>query len=107
MPGVRDEGLLESALERPRQKWNYDKDVDIAALAAAYAFGVVKNHGFVDGNKRAAFMAAYSFLGINGHDFDADETEVVTTIEWAAAGRISESELAAWFRKGMVRSQSA
>jgi len=99
---VRDEGLLESALNRPRQKWHYDKEIDIAALAAAYTFGIAKNHGFVDGNKRAAFMTAYSFLGMNGHDFDAAETEVVTTIEWVAAGQLTEAELAEWFRKGIV-----
>ena len=101
MPGVRDEGMLDSALNRPRQKWNYDNEVDIAALAAAYTFGIAKNHGFVDGNKRAAFMTAYSFLGMNGHDFDAAETEVVTTIESVAAGRLTEAELGVWFRKNI------
>lgn len=102
MPGVRDEDLIESALSRPRQKWHYDENMDIAMLAAAYTFGIAKNRGFVDGNKRAAFMTAYSFLGMNGHDFDAAETEVVTTIEWAAEGQLTEVELAEWFRKGIV-----
>jgi len=102
MPGVRDEGLLGSALNRPRQKWHYNPEIDISALAAAYTFGIAKNHGFVDGNKRAAFMTAYSFLGMNGHDFDAAETEVVTIIEWVAAGQLTEAELAEWFRKGIV-----
>jgi death-on-curing protein len=76
--------------------------VDIAALAAAYTFGIAKNHGFVDGNKRAAFMTAYSFLGMNGKDFDATETDVVSTIEGVAAGRVTESELADWYRKGLT-----
>lgn len=99
--GVRDEGLIESALARPRQKWNYDNAVDLATLAAAYAFGLTKNHGFVDGNKRVAFMAAYSFLGLNGYDFDAPEPDVVTTIERVAAGRLSEPKLAEWFRAAL------
>jgi len=100
-PGVRDEGLIESALARPRQKWNYDATTDIATLAAACAFGIAKNHGFIDGNKRAAFMTAYSFLGLNGYDFDAAETEVVATIERLAAGAVTEARLAEWFRKGL------
>ena len=99
---MRDEGLLESALNRPRQKWHYDNEIDPAALAAAYTFGIVKPHGFVDGNKRAAFMSAYSFLGMNGHDFNAEEAEVVTTIEWVAAGKLTEAELTEWYRKGIV-----
>lgn len=99
---MRDEDLIESALSRLRQKWHYDENTDIAMLAAAYTFGIAKNHGFVDGNKRAAFMTAYSFLGMNGHDFDAAEIEVVTTIEWVATGQLTEAELAEWFRKGIV-----
>ena len=99
---MRDEDLIESALSRPRQKWHCDENTDITMLAAAYTFGIAKNHGFVDGNKRAAFMTAYSFLGMNGHDFDAAETEVATTIEWVAAGQLTEAELAEWFRKGIV-----
>lgn len=99
---MRDEGLLESALSRPRQKWHYNANTDFATLAAAYAFGIARNHGFVDGDKRAAFMAAYSFLGMNGCDFDAAETDVVSTIERVAAGEVTETELADWFRKGIV-----
>ena len=67
-PGTRDEGLLESALARPQHKFAYAKRPDLATLAAAYAFGLARNHGYVDGNKRTAFMAAYVFLGLNGHD---------------------------------------
>ena len=100
-PGARDEGLLESALARPQHKWAYAAAPDLAILAAAYAFGLAKNHGYVDGNKRVAFMAAYVFLGLNGKDFDADEPDVVGTMERVADGRLSESGLASWFRAGI------
>jgi death-on-curing protein len=101
-PGVRDEGLLESALARPRQKWEYADKPDLAALAAAYAFGIAKNHGYVDGNKRAAFMAAYVFLGLNGHDLAVAELDVVATVEGVAAGTLAEARLADWFRAVMI-----
>lgn len=97
-PGIRDEGLLESALGRAQHKFGYEDRPDLATLAAAYAFGLVKNHGYVDGNKRAAFMAAYVFLGLNDHDVDAEEPDVVTTMDRVAAGRLSESGLADWLR---------
>lgn len=97
-PGVRDESALESALARAQQKFVYEEKPDWATLAAAYAFGLAKNHGFVDGNKRVAFMAAYVFLGLNGHDLDASEPEVAATIEGVAAGTVTEARLAKWFR---------
>jgi death on curing protein len=97
-PGVRDEGLLESALARPQQKWAYAKPPDLATPAAAYAFGLAKNHGYVDGNKRVAFMAAYVFLGLNGKDLDAAEPDVATVMNRLAAGRTTETALADWFR---------
>ena len=97
-PGVRDEGALESALARPRQKFGYGAKLDWGTLAAAYAFGLAKNHGFVDGNKRVAFMAAYVFLGLNGYDLEVSEPEVAATIEAVAAGRVTEARLATWFR---------
>ena len=99
LAGVRDDGLLESALARPRHKFVYATKPDFGALAAAYAFGLARNHGFVDGNKRVAFMAAYVFLGLNGQEIEATEPEVVTAMEGVAAGRISEASLAAWIRK--------
>ena len=99
--GVRDEGLLESALARPQQKWTYADKPDLATLAAAYVFGLVKNHGYIDGNKRVGFMAAYVFLGLNGHDLELDEAEVAATIERAAAGRIGENALADWLRENL------
>ena len=98
LPGVRDEGLLESALARPQQKWAYAESPDLATLAAAYTFGLAKNHGYMDGNKRVAFMAAYVFLGLNGKDFDAAEADVASTMERVAAGGLSEPALVAWFR---------
>lgn len=96
--GVRDEGLIESALARPRNRWGYDPGVEPAELAAAYGFGLAKNHGFVDGNKRAAFMAMYVFLGMNGLELDAPEPEVVRVMEGVAGGAVSEDELAGWIR---------
>ncbi|MGK2962863.1 MAG: type II toxin-antitoxin system death-on-curing family toxin [Gemmatimonadaceae bacterium] len=100
-PGTRDENLMEAALARPRHKWSYATSPDFATLAAAYAFGLAKNHGFIDGNKRTAFMAAYSFLGLNGFDFEAEEAGVVQTMEQLAAGKLSERQLAAWFQRGL------
>ncbi len=99
LAGVRDEGLLESALARPRHKFACAAKSDLAALAAAYILGLAKNHGCIDGNKRVAFMAAYVFLGLNGYEIEAAEPEVVTTMQDLAAGRMSEASLAAWVRK--------
>lgn len=96
--GVRDEGLLDSALARARNKFEYSPDADLADLAAACAYGIARNHPFVDGNKRSAFMATYVFAGLNDHEFDADEADVVVTIERLAAGRVTESQFAAWIR---------
>jgi death-on-curing protein len=101
--GVRDDGLLESALARPQQRWAYAEKSDLATLAAAYVFGLVKNHGYVDGNKRGSFMAAYVFLSMNGYDVDLDEADMAVTIERAAAGRITEVALAEWFREHLKR----
>lgn len=98
-PGIRDEGLIESALARPQHKFAYAERADLATLAAAYAFGLAKNHGFVDGNKRAAFMGAYVFLGLNGQDLEAAEPDVVTTMERVADGRLTEAGLASWIRE--------
>jgi death on curing protein len=97
LAGVRDEGLLESALNRPRQLLAYGEP-DLFDLAAAYALGIVKNHPFLDGNKRAGFMAAYTFLGVNGVDFQAPEEEVVLQTLGLAAGAISEKAYAKWLR---------
>ena len=100
-PGVRDDGMLESALARPRHKVAYTVLPDLATLAAAYAFGLARNHGYVDGNKRTAFIAAYVFLGLNGFDLEAEEPDVVTTMERVADGRLTEKRLADWIRAHM------
>ena len=97
--GVREEGLIESALDRPHNKWAYEEDVDLADLAAAYGYGLVTNHGFVDGNKRVAFMAFYTFLGINDHDLDVAEPEVVRAMLDLAASRLDELQFADWIRE--------
>ena len=96
--GLRDRGLLESALERSRNRFRYDPDTDLPALAAAYGFGLSNNHPFLDGNKRVAFQAMYLFLGLNGFRIEAPEEEVVTTILSLASGDLDEPGLAAWLR---------
>lgn len=89
--------MLESALDRPRNRWAYE-GADIAQLAAAYAFGVARNHPFIDGNKRAAFLACVVFLDINGVDFFAPEPEVVVAMLKLAAGEMEEDGFARWIR---------
>jgi death-on-curing protein len=97
--GVRDDGLLASALDRPRDKAAYDPEVDAAGLAAAYAFGIARNHPFVDGNKRTAFVAARLFLDLNGFEYEAEEAESLIVFLALAAGEIGEKALADWLRK--------
>jgi death-on-curing protein len=99
LPGVRDENVLESALARARQKSHYSERPDVPTLAAAYAFGLVQNHPYRDGNKRVGFLAMVTFLGVNGHDFSATEAEVVTEILALAHGADSEVALADWIRQ--------
>ena len=95
--GIRDEGALESALGRPMNRAAYG-EVDLAELAAAYAFGIAKNHPFIDGNKRAALLALVTFLGLNGIDFLVDEAEAVIMIRGLAAGDVDESGFTRWIR---------
>jgi len=95
--GMRDLALLESALARPLNKFAYG-ETDIAALAAAYAFGIARNHLFVDGNKRAAFGAMIVFLGLNGIDLDVPPEDATAIILEVAAGEINEDGLARWLR---------
>lgn len=99
LPGIRDENLLESALARAKQKWHYTERTDLPLLAAAYAFALVTNHPYRDGNKRIGFLAMVTFLGINGHDFEADEAEIIAEFMALADGRISEEALADWIRQ--------
>lgn len=98
LPGIRDETVLESALARPQQKWHYAEKTDIATLAGAYGFGLVKNHPYRDGNKRIGFLAIVTFLGMNGYDFEATDAELIAEILALADGRVSEGELVAWIR---------
>jgi death-on-curing protein len=95
--GIREVGLLESALARPVNKSAYGES-DLAALAAAYAFGLARNHPFVDGNKRAAFGSIIVFLGLNGIDFDVPPEQATAIILGLAAGEVSEESLARWIR---------
>ncbi len=99
LPGVRDESVLESALARPQQKWLYAEDPDLASFAAAYGFGLVKNHPYRDGNKRIGLLAMATFLGINGYELKATDADVVTEILTLADNRVSEEELAGWIRR--------
>jgi death-on-curing protein len=96
-PGIRDEGMLESALARPRHKREYE-DPDLCALAAAYAFGFAKNHAFVDGNKRAGLLAAGLFLLMNGRRLEASQPETVAAMLALADSTWSEEDFAAWLR---------
>jgi death on curing protein len=95
--GLRDEGMLRSALERPVNKWRYEQS-ELAELASAYAFGLAKNHAFVDGNKRIAFMAMMIFLRRNGVDFQPDPAHATAMILALAAGEVSEESLTRWIR---------
>jgi death-on-curing protein len=97
--GVRDDGAIESALARPRNHWECTEDHDIAGLAAAYAYGLARSHGYSDGNKRIGFMAMAIFLDLNGWSMEADEPEVVPVMLGVAAGEIDEETLAAWIRE--------
>jgi death-on-curing protein len=93
--GLRDAGALESALARPLNRYHYG-NTELASLAAAYGFGLSRNHAFVDGNKRTAFLAIVTFLGLNGVEFDVLEPEAVVMILALAAGEVDEDGLALW-----------
>lgn len=100
--GIRDKGLFESALARPQNLALYEKP-DAAALAACYAFGLAKNHPFVDGNKRIALIALEYFLALNGYMLVADDAQCVLAILSLASGALAEKELAQWIRKHMKK----
>src|SRR4051795_8645913 len=100
-PGIAAGGddLLESALARPKNRLAYEPGSDLAALAAGYLFGLVKNHGYVDGNKRVGFAAAATFLRLNGLRLTATEADAYDKVVALAAGRVSEPDLVAWIRQ--------
>ena len=99
--GVRDQGLLESALARAKNHWAYSED-DPAKLAAACAFGIARNHPFVDGNKRTAWVIARLFLVLNGHRLAFTATDAIAFMLALAAGELSEDQVADWFRERVV-----
>jgi death-on-curing protein len=96
-PGVRDTGLLESALDRPRNLFAYGDGPSMFELAAAYCVGIVKNHPFIDGNKRTGLLSARAFLFRNAYLFEPEERDEVTIMVALAAGELDEAALAAWF----------
>jgi death-on-curing protein len=102
-PGLRDEGLLDSALSRPLNRVAYDDDPDVADLAAAYGVELAKNHPFVDGNKRAAFLAVGLFALVNGRKLTATQAEATLTMLAVAADEMSETQFAAWLRAHLHR----
>jgi death on curing protein len=102
LEGIRDVGLLESALARPKNLSAYSQNSDAASIAASYTFGLAKNHPFMDGNKRIAFMSGALFLELNGLELVADDSECVLTIVAVADGAMSEDELVDWYRKNSV-----
>ena len=100
--GIRDDGLLESALQRPENKMAYGEP-DIADLAAAYAYGIAKNRPFIDGNKRTALVASRTFLLYNGYQITATREDRLRTFLSLAEGSLSEDQLAAWFRQHLLK----
>jgi death on curing protein len=103
VPGLRDRGLLESALARPRQHYSYAESVDIVDMAALYTIAIVQNHPFVDGNKRVGFLAGVLFLELNGLHFKATEEDVIRTVLALAAGELHEAGYVAWLRSNVKR----
>lgn len=101
--GVRDPGLLASALARPKNTFAYEGDVSLARLAAEYAFGIARNHAFVDGNKRTAFVVCLLFLRLNGKDIDATQEEKYETFMQLASGELSVTQLETWIEQRLKR----
>lgn len=100
--GIRDRGLLESALAKPVNKWGYGES-DLCTLAAAYAFGVARNHPFTDGNKRTAWVLARTFLVLNDCHLFFEREAAISTVQSLAAGELTEEELASWFREHITK----
>jgi death on curing protein len=103
LDGIRDENLLESALARPQNRFHYRRSVDLAELAAAYGFGLARNHPLHDGNKRTAFQAVGLFLKKNGHRLVAEQADAIQMMLRLAAGALSEEEFATWIRAHMKK----
>ena len=96
LAGLRDQALLQSALDRPRNKWAFGKTTNHFELAAAYAYGIAANHAFIDGNKRTALLSVRAFLFRNGHRLAPGEAETVTVIDGLAAGDLDETFITKW-----------
>ncbi len=96
--GVRDRNLLESALARPMNRWLHEGDADIFVLAGMLCYALCRSHCFIDGNKRVAFMAMYTFLGLHGYEIEAPEPEIVDLMLAVAEGNIGEPELVEWLK---------
>jgi death-on-curing protein len=105
MTGMRDDAALDAALARPKHVHAYEPTADLARLAAAYCFGLVRDHPFNDGNKRAGFLALGLFLSLNGYELQVDQAEAAETVLRLAAGQLSEKTLGEWIRNHMVRSR--
>lgn len=104
-PGIRDAGMLDSALARARNRWEYSDEIDLATLAAEYGFGIARNHPFTDGNKRVAFSTVNVFLILNGFEIVALEPDVVGVIIRLADGRLTRPRFADWIRNHSVRTK--
>ena len=102
LPGLPDQGALESTITRPRNPVVYHEEATIFQLAAAYGFGFARNHCFPDGNKRLALISIDVFLQINGHELVAEEADAVLTIQEVASGDLTESDLAAWIAENSI-----
>jgi death-on-curing protein len=102
-PGLRDQGLLESALARPRQHHAYARSPHVIEMAALYTAGIVRNHPFVDGNKRTGFVIGVLFLELHGFDFKASEADASQAVMGLAAGTLDEAAYAAWLRENVRR----
>lgn len=105
LPGLRDDGALDASLARPRHLHSYEPGSDLSHLAAAYGFGIVRNHPFNDGNKRAGFLAIGLFLARNGRELTAEPVEAIAVILRLAEGKMTESELASWVRQNQRRAR--
>ena len=101
--GLRDRGLLKSALARPRQSYTYSETSDVIEMAALYTAGIVRNHPFIDGNKRTGFVIGVLFLELHGFDFKASEADATQAVMALAAGTLDEAGYAAWLRESAKR----
>lgn len=100
-PGIRDEGLLDSAMEAPKNHFAYER-ASLFRLTAVYGYGLCQNHPFVDGNKRVALIVMYAFLGLNGLQLNAPESDAYLQIDGVASGKLSREELETWIRASCV-----